>query len=111
MLEKTFKHLIKARLKIKLSKCSFFKEKIHNLGHLVSGMSILPLANKTEAFMRLKSPANIKEVRHFLRLTGFNSKIICNYADFMHPLNCLTYKSQPLIWNPECQVSFDMLHS
>ena len=36
MLDKAFKCLLKAGLKMKLSKCSFFKEQIHYLGHLVS---------------------------------------------------------------------------
>ena len=56
MLDKTFKCLLKAGLKIKLSKCSFFKEQIHYLGHLVSGTSILPLVNTIEVPMELKSP-------------------------------------------------------
>ena len=51
--------LLIARLKIKLSKCLFFKEQIHYLGHLVSGTSILPLADKIEALMKLKPPTNI----------------------------------------------------
>ena len=38
MLDKAFKHLLKAILKIKLSKYSFFKEQIHYLGQLVSGI-------------------------------------------------------------------------
>ena len=59
--------------------------------------------------MTLKSPMNIKEVRHFLGLTSYYQKFICNYVDIMHPLNCLPHKSQPFIWTPECQVSFDML--
>ena len=105
MLDKAFKHW----LKIKLSKCSFFKEQIHYLGHLVSGTSILPLANKIEALMKLKPPMNIKEFRPFLRLTGYNWKFICNYADITHPLNCLMWKLQPFLWTPECQASFDML--
>ena len=46
MLDKAFKCLLNARLKIKLSKCSFLKEQIHYLGHLVSEMSILPLLTK-----------------------------------------------------------------
>ena len=112
MLDKAFKIPPKARLKIKLSKCSFIKEQNHYLGHLVSGMSILPFANKIEALMKLKPPTNIKEVRHFLRLTGYYlKKFICNYMDIMHPLNCLTPKPEPFIWNPECQASFDMLYS
>ena len=40
MYNNAFEHLSKAGLKIKLSKCSFFKDQIHYLGHLVSGTSI-----------------------------------------------------------------------
>ena len=109
MLDIAFKHLLKAGLKIKLSKCSFFKNQIHYLGHLASEMSILPLADKIEALMKLKPPPNVKEVRHFLGLTGYCHKFICTYADIAYPLNCLTHKAQPFIWAPECQASFDML--
>ena len=66
-------------------------------------------ADKIEALMKLKSMTNIKEVRYFLGLTGYYWKFICNYLDIMHSLNCLTHKSQPFIWTPECQSSFDML--
>ena len=88
-----------------------FKGKIHNVGHLVSGTSILPLTDKIEALMKLKLPTNIKEIRHFLGLTGYYRKVICNHADRAYPLNCLTRKSQPFIWTPDCQSSFHMVHS
>ena len=45
--DKAFRCLLKAGPEIKLSKCSFLKEKVLYLGHLVSGTSILPLANKS----------------------------------------------------------------
>ena len=70
MLDKTFKCILKAGLKVKLSKCSFLKEQIYYLGHLVSGMSMLSFADKIEALMKLRPPTNIKEARHFLGLTG-----------------------------------------
>ena len=97
MLDKAFKCLLKARLKIKLGKCLFFKEQIYYLGLLVRGTSILPLANKTEVFMKLKSPTNIKEVRHFLGLTGYYQKLICNCADITHLLNSLVCKLHDLL--------------
>ena len=105
MVDIVFKCFLKARLKIKLNKCSFFKEEIHFLGHLVSGTSILPLADKIEALMKLKRPTNVKEVRHFLGLTGYYHKFICYYADIVYPLNCLPCKAQPFLWTPECQAS------
>ena len=109
MFDKAFKHLLKAILKMKLRKCSFFKKQIHYLGHLVSGMSILPLADKIEVLMKLKPPTNIKEVRHFLGLTGYYQKFLCNYAGIAYPPNCLTCKAEPFIWTLECQANFDML--
>ena len=89
----------------------FLKEQIHHLGHLVSGASILPLTDKIEMLMKLEPPTNIKEVRQFLSLTSYYRKFIRNYSDIAHPLNCLTHKSQPFIWTPDCQSSFNMLCS
>ena len=88
-----------------------FEEQIHYLGHLVSGTSILPLADKIEVLMKLKPPMNIKEVRHFPGLMAYYRKFICNHADIAHSLNCLTRTSQPFIWTLEYQSSFDMLCS
>ena len=102
---KPLKHLLKAGLKIKLSKCSFFKEQIHFLSHLVSGMSILPQIDKIE------SPLQILKKLHFLGLTGYYCKFICSCTGIAYPQNHLTYKAQPFVWTPECQVTFDMLHS
>ena len=109
MLDNAFKCLLKAGLKIKLNKYSFFREQIHYLGHLVSGMSILPLSDKIEVLLKLKPPTIVKDIRHFLGLTGYYCKFICNYADIAYPLNCLTHKVQPFVWTPECQASFKML--
>ena len=111
MISKAFECLQKAGLKIKLSKCSFFKHKIHYLGHLVSGTYIFPLSDKIEALMKFKPTTNIKEVRHFLSLMGCYRKFICNYPDIAHPSHYLTRKSQPFIWTQDCQSSFDVLCS
>ena len=61
--------------------------------------------------MKLKPPTIIKEVRYFLGPTGYYQKFICNYAGITHPSNCLMCKSQPFVWTPKCQYSFDMLCS
>ena len=45
-LETVFSHLREARLKMKQSKCDFFKHDIHYLGHLISSEGISPLPNK-----------------------------------------------------------------
>ena len=85
MISNAFKCLHKAGLKIKLSKCSFFKEQIQYLGLLVSGNSILPQRDKIKALVKLKPPTNIEEVRHFLGLTDCYRNFICNYLHIAHP--------------------------
>ena len=48
-------------------------------------MSVLPLANKIEALMKLIPSANVKETRHVLGLTGYYCKFICKYTDIAYP--------------------------
>ena len=68
MINYTFECLQKAGLKIKLSKCLFFKKQIHYLGHLVSRNAILPLTDKLEALMKLTPPLTSKKLDTFLVL-------------------------------------------
>ena len=59
--------------------------------------------------MKFKPPTNVKEVRYFLGLTGYYHRFIYNYADIAYPISCLTHETQPLVWMPACQASFDMV--
>ena len=77
MISNAFECLQKASLKIKLSKCSFFKEQIHYLGHLVSRNSFLPLKDKIEVLMKLKPPTKSKklDISSVLQATIGNSYV------------------------------------
>ena len=70
-LQKVFLRLREAKLKLKVSKCSFFKKHIQYLGHLVSGDGIEPLPEKLEAVENMPPPKTPKEVRQFLGLVGY----------------------------------------
>ena len=48
-LKVVFQHLKDANLKVKLSKCQFFKKHLNYLGHLISEQSIQPLPEKVAA--------------------------------------------------------------
>ena len=47
-IETIFQKLIAAGLKLKESKCDFFKKEIHYLGHLISSEGIHPLPGEIE---------------------------------------------------------------
>ena len=55
-LKEVFKALQEADLKIKESKCDFFKSKVHYPGYLVGVDGVEPLPEKLEAIQKLAAP-------------------------------------------------------
>ena len=86
-LEVVFKHLKKANLKIKLSKCQFVKRHLHYLGQLISEHGIQLILEEASAIKRLKEPSNIDELHDFLSLTGYYRKFIPLFTDITKLLN------------------------
>ena len=108
-LEVVFQRLREADLKLKASKCNFFKEHIQYLGHLVSGEGIEPLPEKLEAVRKMPPPTTPKEVRQFLGLVGYYRKFVPKFADIARPLTNLTKLDIPYEWTTRCQEAFEFL--
>ena len=108
-LETVFSHLRDAGLRMKWSKCDFFKSEIHYLGHLISQEGISPLPNKLDCIQHMPVPKNVKEIKQFLGLTGYYRKFVPRFADISRPLTTLTKKDKKFEWTPACQKSFDLL--
>ena len=86
---------------MKRSKCDFFKSEISYLGHLISPEGISTLPKKWDCIKHMSAPKNLKEIKHFLGLTGYYRKL--------RPLTTLTKKDKKFEWTPACQKSFDLL--
>ena len=97
-LEIVFSRLWEAGLKMKRSKCDFFKSEIHYLGHLISPEGISPLPNKLDSIRHMPVPNSVKEIKQFLGLTGYYRKFVPRFADISRPLTTLA-----------CQKSFELL--
>ena len=108
-LEIVFSHLREAGLKMKHSKCDFFKSEIHNLGHLISPEGISPLPNKLDSRKHMPVPNSAKEIKQFLGLTGYYRKFVPRFADISRPLTTLTKKDMKFEWTSVCQKSFELL--
>ena len=108
-LEVVFQRLREADLKLKASKCNFFKKHIQYLGHLVSGEGIEPLPEKLEAVRKMPPPTTPKEVRQFLGLVGYYRKFVPKFADIARPLTNLTKLDIPYEWTNRCQEAFEFL--
>ena len=71
-----FKKLKKVGLKLKESKCNFFKKEIHYLGHLISVNRIQPLPKKLDSIHNMPKPRLPKEIKQFHGLTGHYRKFV-----------------------------------
>ena len=116
-LEGVFKKLRMAGLKLKPSKCEFFKDQITYLGHIVSKNGIATDPKKIQDVENWPTPATVTDVRSFLGFTNYYRKFILRYAQVSKPLHELTAgenaskKHQPIIWTKEHQEAFEKLKS
>ena len=108
-LEMVFNHLWEAGLKMKRSKCDFFKREIHYLSHLILPEGISPLPNKLDSIKHMPAPNSAKEIKQFLGLTGYYRKFVPRFADISRPLTTLKKKDAKFEWTSACQKSFELL--
>ena len=108
-IEEIFRRLEAANLKMKRSKCDFFKKHIHYLGHLISADGIRPLKDKLDTIRDMPAPCNPKEVKQFLGLVGYYRKFVPCFAALSRPLTKLTCKDKVFEWTHECQKAFNTL--
>ena len=110
-----FAKLEKAGLKLKPSKCEFFKTRITYLGHIVSSNGIETDLKKVEAVKNWTIPKTVTDVKSFLGFTNYYRRFIRGYAKVAKPLNTLVSgnnancKKAPIEWTDECQNAFDTL--
>ena len=120
-LEAVFQKLAKAGLKLKPSKCEFFKKRIKFLGHIVSEEGVSTDLKKVEAVLNLSVPKTVYNVRAFLGFVGYYRRFIKRFSKVALPLRKLLIglesqgkkaaKYTPVDWGEEEQIAFDTLKS
>ena len=114
-LDAVFGKISKAGLKLKPSKCEFFKDRISYLGHIVSKNGIETDPKKINDILQWPVPKTVHDVRSFLGFTNYYHKFIYKYAQKAGPLNVLISgdnakkKYKLITWTPEHQQSFEIL--
>ena len=91
-----FERLQKASLKIKLSKCQFFKTRLHYLSHRISANRLEPLPQKLKAIRNLAPARNVDKACHILGLLGYYMSFVPAFADINLPITSLLEKNTAL---------------
>jgi len=80
------------KLYAKLKKCDFWVEKVHFLGHVISGEGISVDPAKVAAVEEWPRPTNVSEVRSFLWMTGHYCRFVKDFSKIASPLTRLVRK-------------------
>ena len=124
-LEAVFSRLKQHNLKLKGSKCGFFRSEVTYLGHVVSPEGIRTDPEKTKSIRSWPVPTNVKEVRAFISFIGYYPRFIRNYARIARQLNdlligqctsgktkrgkCSKQKKIPFFWTDAQQEAYNTL--
>ncbi|GJR94828.1 putative reverse transcriptase domain-containing protein [Tanacetum coccineum] len=93
----------------KFSKCEFWLQEVHFLGHVVNHEGIHMDPSKIEAVKNWKAPITPYEVRSFLGLAGYFRRFIENFSKIAKPLTSLTQKNQKYEWGEKQEEAFQTL--
>ncbi|VVC41753.1 Ribonuclease H-like domain,Integrase, catalytic core,Reverse transcriptase domain [Cinara cedri] len=108
-LDKVFNILNDAGLKVKLSKCEFFKSEIEYLGLIISAVGLRKCENKVRAIADAPAPRNTTQVKSFSGMVNYYSKFLPNVSIIMKPIYNLLTKNKHFCWTPDCQIAFDKI--
>lgn len=98
-----------ANLKLKPSKCFFFRQEVEFLGHVVSRYGVHTDPKKIEAIRNIRIPKNVTDLRRFLGIMSYYRKFVKGFAETAKCLHALTKKNGVWNWTPECDHAFHEL--
>ena len=114
--EAVFERLDQHNLKLKASKCEFFKSQVTYLGHVVSEDGIKTDPEKIRVLKDWPFPKSVRDVRKFLGFSGYYRRFLKGFSSIVRPLKDLlvgiptkkgTKKNPNFTWGPSQQQAFE----
>ena len=108
-LEAILQRCIEKNLVLNWEKCHFMVNQGIVLGHIISSKGIEVDKAKIDIISKLPPPTNVKTIRQFLGHAGFYRRFIKDFSKIAKPLYKLLEKDAKLVWEKDCQKSFEEL--
>lgn len=111
LVAKVLQTLHSYNIKVKPSKCEFFRSSIEYLGHICSRTGIRKTDEYVKKVASYPRPDTLGELRAFLGLINFQRKYLPRCSEIQKPLSCLTggRRSKLLDWTPDMVNAFETL--
>lgn len=107
ILKKVLENLMKHKLKLKIDKSKFLKDRVIYLGFIISTEGLMTDPKKIESIKKFPRPHNVKEVQSFLGMCNYYRRYIKDYASLGKPLYNLCKKDTEFKWDSKCETSFN----
>ena len=108
-LQEVFQRLREAGLKLKPAKCTFLRQSVKYLGHIISREGVQADPSKIEKVVTWPNPNSTKEVQRFLGFASYYCRFIQDFAEIAKLLHQLTERAAPFRWTAQYQAAFEEL--
>ena len=106
-MEEVSRRLCDANVKLNPKKCSFVKQRLEYLGHVVTSEGISPNPDIVRVIQEFPTPTKLKELRSFLGFANYYRRFVRGFSNIANPLNALTKKNVPF----DCTIVLRLLTS
>lgn len=104
------KKLLKHNVKLNLEKCKIKQQSVIFLGFKISGQGMAISQDKFQAFVNLREPKSISEVKSYLGMLTFLERFIVNRANKTKHLRAIVNSGQ-FMWTQDAQKEFDNIRT
>ena len=108
-LERFFERIRQFRLRLNPKKCTSGVTSGKLLGYMVSERGIEADPNKIIAILDMPAPRTERKVRGFLGRLQYINRFIARLTNIREPIFRLLKKSQPTVWDDQCQRAFERI--
>jgi hypothetical protein len=107
--ELIFQKLDIANLKLKPSKCNFFKSEVQFMGHIVNKDGIRPAEKKVEGIRKLIPPKDKRGLQRFLGIMNQYRQWIPDFGELSRDLYRITGPKVKFVWTDKMTEQFEEL--